>query len=443
MPGSVVDDNHVMDVGNLSHLLRRTEFVARPERLTELSGATRAEAVDDILDVPADPVPYPEELQVDLAGSTYEHWVTALAWWLDRMVDAPRPVQERMTFFWHGHFCSSWEKVLSSRAMLEQNSLFRSESLGNLHALVSGMALQPAMLYYLDNHLSAQDSPNQNFGRELLELFTIGIGAYTEDDVAACARAWTGHSIDEVTENYLFRPTWHDPGPFSFMDVTRAWDGPEIIDYLLLENPTTALTAARFVTRKLWRHLAHSSPSTTVVDDLAAVLLDNDFEVRPWLRALLMRDEFYAAGVKRGLVRQPVDFIVAVMAATGFRSADLDPQWFVQGMGQVPFAPPNVAGWKTNSYWTSASQFSARGEFARHVTWKLRDGGAHGLAAGRTPAQAVDAAATMFGLSLAGSTRTALIEWETAQRAAEPWTGWWESTNLLTLMMTTPEMHLA
>ena len=107
------DDDVGVDVGNLRHLLRRTEFVARPERVTALSGATRAEAVDDILAVPADPVAIPAGLQVDLADSTYEHWVQAVHWWIDRMVDAPRPVQERMAFFWHGHFCSSWEKAVS------------------------------------------------------------------------------------------------------------------------------------------------------------------------------------------------------------------------------------------------------------------------------------------------------------------------------------------
>jgi uncharacterized protein (DUF1800 family) len=227
------------------------------------------------------------------------------------------------------------------------------------------------------------------------------------------------------------------------MGVTRAWDGPGIIDYLLLENPDSALAACRFVTRKLWRHLASSSPPDAVVADLSAVLLDGGLEVKPWLRALLLRDEFYATDVQRGLVRQPVDFIVAVMAATGLRSADLNPQWFVEGMGQIPFAPPNVAGWKTNSYWTTASQFGMRGEFARNATWKLRDGEANDVAEGRTPAQAVDATAAMFGLSLSSTTRAALVDWETRQRSAEPWTGWWESTNLLTLMMTTPEMHLA
>ena len=432
-----------MDVGNLRHLLRRTEFVARPERVAALAGATRAEAVDDILAVPADPVVVPPGLQVDSADSTYQHWVDAVQWWFDRMVDAPRPVQERMTFFWHGHFCSSWEKVRSARAMTDQNSLFRSESLGNLHTLVKGMALQPAMLYYLDNHLNDKDSPNENFGRELLELFTLGIGNYTESDVLECARAWTGHGIDPVSEDYLFSAARHDTGSKTFMGTTRAWDGPDVIDHLLLENPTTALVACRFVTRKLWRHLAGTTPSDALVESLAAVLLDGGLEIRPWVRAMLLRDEFYASDVQRGLVRQPVDFVVAVMAATGLRSADLDPQWFVEGMGQVPFAPPNVAGWKTNSYWTTASQFGSRGEFARNVTWRLRDGGAHEVADGRTPAEAVDAVAAMFGLSLSTATRSALIDWETGQRAVEPWTGWWESTNLLTLMMTTPEMHLA
>jgi uncharacterized protein (DUF1800 family) len=112
---------------------------------------------------------------------------------MDRLVDSPTPFQEKLTLFWHGHFCSSWEKVNSAKAMLQQNALFRSMALGNFRTLTQTMAVQPAMLVYLDNVDNVKTSPNQNFARELMELFTLGVGNYGEDDVTAAARAWTGH----------------------------------------------------------------------------------------------------------------------------------------------------------------------------------------------------------------------------------------------------------
>lgn len=432
-----------MDPVELAHLLRRTEYVAKADRVTALSGATRAEAVADVLAVPADPVVLPAFIDHDIDGQGYDQWVFAVQWWLDRMTDTVRPMQERMTFFWHGHFCSSWDKVNSARAMLAQNQLFRSQGLGNFRTLTHAMALQPAMLYYLDNVQNVASSPNQNFARELMELFTLGVGNYTEADVTAAARAWTGHTIDEATEDYVFVGADHDTGVKTFMGVARNWNGPGIIDHLLLENATTKLVACKFLTRKLWEHFGGQNPATSLVDELAQVLFDHDMEILPWVTAMLVHDEFYSAATRRGLVRSPVEFVVALQHHTGMRGADLNPQWYVEGMGQVPFAPPNVAGWKTNAYWTNSSLFGGRAEFARDVTWRLRRNDANAIAKNHTPAEAVAALEAMFGVAFTSTTRTALLDYIAVQRANEPWIGWWESTNLLTMAMMTPEMHLA
>jgi uncharacterized protein (DUF1800 family) len=432
-----------VDPVELAHLLRRTEYVARPERLTALAGATRAEAVDDVLNVSATPVALPAFIDHDIDGQGYDQWVYAVQWWMDRMVDSPTPIQEKMTWFWHGHFCSSWDKVNSARLMTAQNKLFRDQAFGNFRTLTQAMSLQPAMLHYLDNVDNVKSSPNQNFARELMELFTLGVGNYTEADVTAAAQAWTGHGVNWDTEEYLFRPEEHDAGQKTFMDTTRNWDGPDIINFLLSENTTKKMVACKFLTRKLWTYLAYSGPAQNIVDDLAQVLFDNDMEILPWLRALLLRDEFYSTTAQQGLVRSPVEWVVAVMYHTGFRGAALNPQWYVDGMGQIPFSPPNVAGWKTNGYWTNSSLFGARAEFARSVTWKLRQNDAHAVAKGHTPDEAVDAVAALFGLQLSTTTRQALLDYIAVQRFNEPWIGWWESTNLLTMGMMTPEMHLA
>jgi uncharacterized protein (DUF1800 family) len=432
-----------MEAVDLAHLLRRTEYVAKPARMTELSAATRAEAVDNVLAVSPTPVALPTYIDHDIDGEGYQQWVFAVQWWIDRMVDSPKPMQERMTFFWHGHFCSSWDKVSSARAMMAQNKLFRDQAFGNFRALTQAMSVQPAMLWYLDNVENVKTSPNQNFARELLELFTLGVGNYTEDDVTAAARAWTGHGIDRTTENYVFKPTQHDNDPKTFMGVTRNFDGPGIVDFLLSENATTKLIACKFLTKKLWEYFAHQQPSQLLVDELAQVLFDNDMAILPWVRAMLLRDEFYSTEAKQGMVRSPIEYVVALMFHTGYRGAALNPQWYVDGMGQVPFNPPNVAGWKHNGYWTNSSLFGARADFARGITWRLRQMNANEVAEGRTPAEAVDLVASMFGLDLSATTRQALLDYCAVQRTNEPWIGWWESTNLLTMAMMTPEMHLA
>ena len=302
----------VVDVDSvqLAHLLRRTEFVARPNRMTELAAATRSEAIDNILNVTT-PVAIPAYVDHDIDGEGYNQWVFAVQWWTDRMVDSPKPMQERMAFFWHGHFCSGWDKVNSARAMMEQNALFRDSAFGNFRTMTHTMSVQPAMLFYLDNLDNVKTSPNQNFARELMELFTIGVvdqngqPTYTEDDVSAAAAAWTGHGIDWDTYLYKFWTGDHDYGTKTFMGQSRAWNGPDIINYLLQENVAKKMVACKFLSKKLWEHFAHEAPSQTIIDALAQVLFDNDFAIKPWVKAMLMRDEFYAVAATQGAGAQP------------------------------------------------------------------------------------------------------------------------------------------
>ena len=434
-----------MDSVQLAHLLRRTEYVARPARLAALSPVdiTRENAVDDILNITA-AVTIPTYIDHDIEGQGYQQWMYAVQWWMNRMVDSPKPMQEKMTWFWHGHFCSSWDKVNSAWAMLNQNKLFRDSAFGNFRALTHAMAIQPAMLFYLDNLDNVKSSPNQNFARELMELFTIGVvdangtPNYTEDDVTAAARAWTGHGINWDTYEYKFWSGEHDTALKTFMGVSRNWDGPDIINYLLQESSAKKLQACKYLTEKLWENFAYQAPAQALVDELAQVLFDNDMSIKPWVKAMLMHDEFYTTTAMQGLVKSPVDYIVSLFHYTGYRSADMNPQWYTDGMGQEPFGPPNVAGWKTNAYWVNTSVFGSRAEFARGATWRLRQNNGNAVASGRTPTQAVDFVAQMFGLDLSAVTRNALIGYLNQED-----NGWWDSTNLLTMAMMTPEFHVA
>ena len=340
---------------------------------------------------------------------------------------------------------------------MAQNRLFRDSAFGNFREMTQAMSIQPAMLFYLDNLDNVKSSPNQNFARELLELFTLGVvdqngvPNYTEDDATAAPDA--GASAPQSTAAFpLFRhggvagvlvvSVGHAEAK-SFMGQSRNWDGPDIVNYVLQENTAKKLVACKFLSKKLWEHFAYQNPSKALVDELAQVLYNNDFAIKPWVKAMLMRDEFYSTTAMQGLVRSPVEYIVNLFHFTGYRAATLNPQWYVEGMGQVPFAPPDVSGWKTNGYWVNTSVFGSRAEFASDVASRMRQDDGNAVGKGRTPEQAVDFVAAMFGVSLSTASRNALLGFVNVQRQEESYVGWWESTNLLTMMMMTPEFHVA
>lgn len=437
------------DRTQIAHLLRRTEFVARPARVDQLSAlATLEAAVDDIIEVTT-PVVIPGALESTVDGQQWEQYVAATQWWFDRMAfDSPRPVQEKMTFFWHGHFTSEWQKVSDTWAMLKQNKLYRDGALGNFATLAQAMAIEPAMLAYLDNKDNSRRSPNQNFARELMELFLLGVGNYSEADVEASARAWTGHTLD-ADGRYWFRADRHDAQSKTFFGVTKNWNGPDIIDEILF-GPKRQI-AARFIVGKLWNFFAYPGAPVAVLDAISPAFAVT-WDIKQALRALLLRPEFYSPSATQGLVRSPVDWVVAVMVHTGYRADLVNPQWFVEGMGQIPFNPPNVSGWRSNGAWINTSSMGERADFARNVTWRLRDadlpqnagrGDMNNL--GTMPIdQAVATVASMFGLEpLSDVTRAAMTGYLVAQRAAQRWPDWWEPTSLLTMAMLAPEMHLA
>ena len=371
----------MLDQSDIEHLLRRTEYLARPARVAALTAMPSIEAaVDDVLDVPADPgsVQFVRTDEIQ-RGAELTHF------WLDRMAhDSPRPIQEKMAFFWHGHFCSDIGKVRTGALMREQIDLFRHQALSDLRFLATEMSTQVAMLRYLDNNQNKRASPNQNFARELLELFLLGVGNYTESDVEAATAAWTGHTDDPVTGAYIWNPHWHETAPQAFMgrtvnsggDPTR--HGAQTIDVVLGDGvvpgdaPVLANrgrpsreVAAEFVSTKLWIEFAGTEPPAGVLAALRDAALAADFAIVPWVRTLLTLPEFYDQSVKRGLVRSPVDYMVALLAATGRRSGDTSPLWRMEGMGQRPLYPPNVSGWKHNAAFVSAGAMSKRTEAAQ------------------------------------------------------------------------------
>ncbi|TCO60437.1 DUF1800 domain-containing protein [Actinocrispum wychmicini] len=288
-------------------------------------------------------------------------------WWLDRMVATNSPLVERMTWFWHGHFATSAQKVKSARMMLAQNQTQRQHALGDFGVLANAMVVDPAMLVWLDGQKNTAKAANENLGRELMELFTLGVGNYTEDDVRAAARALTGWKIDRDTLAVTLVPKQHDNKDKTVIGHTGPLDAHSLVDVLV-----TSPASPKFVARRLWQRLVSGTPPA---DDVLARLTGAygpNRDIRALLRALAAEPAFRDDGST--IVKQPVEWAVGVMRAFKIRPATLpaDEQTKLlaglRGMGQVPFLPPSVGGWPAGGAWLTTAAGLARLQLARLLT---------------------------------------------------------------------------
>ena len=428
------------DPADIAHLLRRSGFVAPPARVADLAALDWPDAVEAVLDTTADPAEGLPDGLLTSGGEPWRQHITWSHWWLDRCATTPTPLVEKMALFWQGHFVSSFSRVYNVPALIAQHRIVRRHGLGDFRELAQQIAVDPAMLWYLDNFLNVRSSPNQNFARELMELFLLGVGNYTEDDVVAVARAWTGHgTVDYRTAEYRFRPEQHDDGAKTLFGITRNWDGPQVIDEILYGARREV--AARFLARKLWTFFAHERPTDALVEAVAQAFLAADLDIRSALRVIFNRPEFRSLEARQGLVRSPIEYVVAVRHAFGVPCAELHPDWTLGLMGQVPFNPPNVSGWRPNGYWVNSSAFSGRGQFAANTAVVLKNKGVWAnLLAGPDTAAVATAEATL-GVTFSDATRRALLEWLPVQRAGQE--SWAMLQNFITLVLLSPELHLA
>jgi hypothetical protein len=386
-----------LNEANVRRLLRRTEFVDRDARVAELMAlGSIAAAVDNILAVPTNP---PSVIYTSLGED--EGWqrdVELAHFWFDRMAhDSSRPMQEKMSLFWHGHFVSDLGKVGDVERMQEQIDLYRRESLGNIREIAITMSTQIAMLRYLDNDSNEKETPNQNFARELLELFLLEVGNYNEADVEAATAAWSGHAVDRETGEYFWRddrpkhqwePEYHDNSVKQFLGhtINNGGDpkrhGDETIEVVFGNGliPADAANvanrgrpsrevAAEFLSRKLWIDFANQTPPPAVITAMRDMLMTRDFDITPWVRVMLISNEFYDNSVKTGLVRSPIDWIVSMLYESGARSSDVTPIWLMGRIGQEPLRPPNVARRKTNEYFVNSSAMEGRARVSQGFAW--------------------------------------------------------------------------
>jgi uncharacterized protein (DUF1800 family) len=283
-------------------------------------------------------------------------------WWANRMLRTSRPLEEKLTLFWHGHFATGENKVRDYRMMLQQNNMFRARASGNLRDLVVAILKDPAMLVYLDNGENVRRHPNENFGRELLELFTMGVGNYTERDVREAARAFTGWSNDVLA--FKFNAELHDDGDKTFLGRTGNFNGEDIID-IILQQPVTG----EFVAGKLYRYFVREDMSDAVKKELGRSFRESGYQVKPLMKRILLSKDFYSPASYATQIKSPVHLVVSTYKKMGLTEMPTIPDFgrMTGSLGQALFDPPNVAGWAGGRTWITPASLLQRGNLFRDV----------------------------------------------------------------------------
>lgn len=280
-------------------------------------------------------------------------------WWLNRMLNTPAPLQEKMALYFHGHFTTATiQKGVTPQMTFDQNQLFRANALGNLRELTWNVSIDPAMLIYLDNARNEAQHPNENYARELMELFTLGVDRYTEEDVRQSARAWTGWIVARRTQQARFVASRHDGGSKTFLGKTGNLQGRDVVD-IIFQQPA----CATFWANSLLNFFVYNSPETQLVDAVARLIRKNDYNLQPVMSTLLRSKVFFSGRAYRALVKSPAEFVVGTYKAFELAEIEPDAQRALVQMGQILFYPPNVAGWPGGANWLTSQTVIARENF--------------------------------------------------------------------------------
>ena len=395
-----------------AHLIDRAGFGATPEEIEQLARLTPQQAVDRLVDYEAidnsaarpfeesgvwdrgmDPFPAsradavrqarergealgvralpegsPRRLQPVVDKFFYGLRANSIetqrlgVWWANRMLTTSRPLEEKLTLFWHGHFATGDAKVRDYRMMLAQNQMLRANASGRLRDLLVGILKDPAMLVYLDNGENVKSHPNENFGRELLELFTMGVGNYSERDVREAARAFTGWTNDVLA--FKFDREQHDFGEKTFLGKTGPLDGEDVIDTILAQPVT-----AEFVSGKIYRNFVRDEVPPAVRAELGRSFRASGYQIKPLLKRIFLSKDFYSPASTATQIKSPVVLVVSTYKKMGLRELPTIPDFgrLTAGLGQALFDPPNVAGWAGGRTWITPATLLQRGNLFRDV----------------------------------------------------------------------------
>ena len=368
------------------HLLIRTGFAPTQAEVEMLVGKSAQRAVSDIITAavaakpkypapafagqppptPANQLKTVDERQEQRRAQIAEG-VELKAWWLREMLETPNPLAERMVLFWHNHFATSQQKVVRSQAMWRQHQLFRTHALGSFASLLHGIAKDPAMLVYLDAANSRRDAPNENFAREVMELFTLGEatqgGGYNEQDIKEVARAFTGWSVDREDFSFKFRAPAHDIFSKTVLGKVGLFNGDDVLNIMLAQA-----ACGEFIVGKLWKEFVSPTPDKFELKRIAKRFAQNGYAIDIALADLFATDAFWADSNRGSLIKSPVDLVVGTVRQFAFSYSDVLP--FVlktSQIGQNLLMPPNVKGWPGYTDWINATTLLERKSFIQQL----------------------------------------------------------------------------
>ncbi|MCW3840040.1 DUF1800 domain-containing protein [Micromonospora yasonensis] len=339
---------------------KKAGYAATVARLTAPSGPDRGAAAAPMPDLGRDPfdnLPNPTTEQRAAAESTRKaHTDAIIRWWLDRLTVADHQATEKLMFFWHGHWATSIRKVGSPQFMLAQHQKIRESP--NFKVMARRLVSDPALVYWLDGQLNTKDAPNENLARELMELFMLGIGHYSERDVKEAGRALTGWRTDlGVPSTAIYFPADHDAAPKTILGRTANFDAYTLVDFLAKQP-----ACARFIASRLW--FRYGSSHEPIID-ATQKRIAAAFPVGMQMLRALFEDEEFRSGRHR-LVKQPVEWLVGAMRQLNIRPAHFSQKTLSQvvsglnGLGQVPFAPQSVGGWPSGTAWLNSAAAQVR-----------------------------------------------------------------------------------
>ena len=341
-----------------THLLWRTQFGATAAEIATTHKVGLAKSLERLLTPQKETADF-EDIESLLREAAYDTGAVGdlQAWWLHRMHYTANPLTEKLTLFWHNHFATSFSKVQSVPHMAAQNDRFRAEALGSFRELLHAMAKDVAMLIWLDSNANRKRHANENFAREVMELFSLGEGNYTEGDIKQAARAFTGWHVRD--DKFWFNQRQHDITSKSLFGKTANLDGGEVIDLCLAHK-----ACARFIAFKLLRAFVLDQPTDEHITALAARLRVHDFAIRPVMRELLESKLFFGAAARYARIKEPLELTLGACRALGVRP-NLQAINRVSGqLGQSIFEPSTVKGWEGGRLWITSASLLQRNNFA-------------------------------------------------------------------------------
>ena len=351
-----------------AHLLTRAGFGATAAEIERAHGEGLDATVERLLK------PAPESASFEKTTSLLRRSALSgdniaglKAWWFYRMANTANPLLEKTALFWHNHFATSWAKVKSVGAMADQNALIREHALGDFRKLATGMMRDVAMLEWLDANANRKRHPNENLARELMELFTLGVGNYTEHDIKEAARAFSGWHVRN--EKFWFNKTQHDSGMKTVFGKSGKFGGDDILRLCLEQEACSS-----FLAQKLLTAFATPDPDPIAIVTLAESIRACDFDMGKVMSELLRSEYFFAASSRRAIIKSPADLVVGTYRALGNRANLPASNQLMAELGQSLFEPPTVKGWEGGRLWINATSMLQRANFAADLVSSDRYG---------------------------------------------------------------------